>query len=84
MSRSSRAALVSLAAVALLALGACTERVQTAEPSAKRPDAKAWEAAQTRSVAPGWKPGDQASWEAQMRSRNQAQNEYVRIGAQPR
>ena len=30
-------------------------------------------------VAPGWKPGDQASWEEKIRARTQAgQNEYQR------
>ena len=79
----SRTALVGLGLAALLALGACTERVQTAQPSARKSDAKAWETVQTPYLAPGWKPGDQASWDAQMRTRNQAQNEYTRVAAQP-
>ncbi len=32
----------------------------------------------TRYAAPGWKGGDQASWEEQMRKRAQGQNEYTR------
>ena len=32
-------------------------------------------------TAPGWKAGDQRSWEAQMRARAQGQNEYLRTAA---
>lgn len=58
-----------------LALGACGEKAQTA-PSARKPDSKAWDAAQNPFVVPGWKSGDKASWESQMRNRAAGQNEY--------
>lgn len=56
---------------------ACGEKAQTS--AAKKSDAKAWDAAENAYVAPGWKSGDRASWEQQMRVRAQAQNEYVRV-----
>ena len=59
----------------LLALAAC-ERTQTA-PSARKPDAEPWVGAATPFTAPGWKPGDQASWESQIRNRAASQNEYA-------
>jgi hypothetical protein len=67
--------------VAAAALAACTEKPQTA--SARKSDSKAWEGAAGGFVAPGWKVGDEASWEAQMRHRAQSQNEYARAAAQP-
>ena len=66
------------AALALaLALGACTEKPQTASPS--KADTPAWQAADNGYVAPGWKAGDRSSLEQQLRSRAQTQNEYTRI-----
>jgi len=56
-------------------LAAC-EKTQTA-PSARKPDSKQWEAALNPFVAPGWKSGDEASWEAQLRKRASRQNEYA-------
>jgi opacity protein-like surface antigen len=69
--------------VAMLAAGlaACGEKAQTAQPAMKKSDGKAWEAAQSAYVAEGWKAGDQASWETQMRQRAQGQNEYNRAPA---
>jgi hypothetical protein len=62
----------------LLALAACGEKAQTA---ARKSDALASSGANAAYTAPGWKAGDQASWEAQMRSRSQNQNEYSRAPA---
>ena len=59
-------------------LAGCGERTQTAQAPVKKSDGKAWDTTQTPYVAPGWKPGDQASWESQMRERVQGQNEYSR------
>jgi len=75
----------STIAVALLALAVmgCGEKAQTAG-AGKKADAKAWESSQAAYLASGWKGGDQAAWEAQMRSRAQGQNEYSRtVGAAP-
>ena len=70
-----------LVAVALCA-SACGEKAQTATP-AKKADGKPWDLAQSNSLANGWKGGDQSAWEAQMRTRAQGQNEYVRIAGAP-
>ncbi len=75
--------LKSVWVLALLAvsLAACGEKEQTAR--TRKSDAKPWEgAANTPYAAAGWKAGDQASWEEQMRSRAQNQNEYPRAPAQ--
>ena len=61
-------------------LAACGEKPQTA--ATKKSDTKPWEASQSEFVASGWKAGDQASWEAQMKARAQGQNEYSRAAAQ--
>ncbi len=29
--------------------------------------------------APGWKPGDKTSWEQQLKTRTQSQNDYTRV-----
>jgi hypothetical protein len=61
-----------------LALSACGDKPQ--ELHTAKTDSKAWDAAQNAYVAPGWKPGDQTSWEEQIHQRAQSQNEYVRTG----
>jgi len=66
---------ILIALVLSVGLAAC-EKAQTA-PSARKPDTKPWDAAQNAFVAPGWKAGDQASWEAQIRKRADNQNEYA-------
>ena len=71
--------IVLIAALAA-GLAACGEKAQTA--SAKKSDAAPWDGARDAFVAPGWTAGDQGSWEAQMRTRAQGQNEYSRAAAQ--
>ena len=67
-------------AAALFALAGCSERPQETEraSSAKKVDAKAWEGASPVYTSPGGTTGDRSSWEAELKARNQAQNEYVR------
>ncbi len=74
---------VALSTLALVALSACGEKPQTlAESKAKKADAQAWEGAQAAYTAPGWKAGDKASWETQLKTRaQQGQNEYNRSPA---
>lgn len=60
-----------------LVLAACGEREQTANP--RRSDTVAWQGAENPYAAPGWKAGDRTSWEEQIRTRAQAQNEYHRV-----
>jgi hypothetical protein len=64
---------VSLAGV----LAACGEREQTA--GGRRGDATLWQGTDTPYKATGWQAGDKASWEQQLRQRNQVQNEYARV-----
>ncbi|HWH84400.1 MAG TPA: hypothetical protein VNU71_19390 [Burkholderiaceae bacterium] len=71
------------AATALgLSLAACGEKPQTlGDAPAKKADAEPWavtDAANPAFRAAGWKGGDQAAWEQQIRQRNQAQNDYAR------
>jgi hypothetical protein len=73
---------ILIVAVLATGLSACGEKAQTAQPAAKKSDGKAWDGAQNAYVAEGWKAGDQASWETQMRLRAQNQNEYSRAPAQ--
>ena len=71
---------ILIAAALAAGLAACGEKPQTA--GTKKSDAKAWGGAQNAYVAEGWKAGDQASWETQLRTRAQSQNEYTRSPAQ--
>jgi hypothetical protein len=75
-------ALALVAATALtLSLAACGEKPQRMDASARKADAEPWtvsDAANPAFKAPGWKDGDQAAWEQQIRQRNQAQNDYAR------
>ncbi len=68
--------LALLASMALL--GACSEQAQTA---GRKSDAQASSGANPAYTVPGWKAGDQASWESQIRNRSQNQNEYSRSSA---
>jgi hypothetical protein len=69
---------IALIAVTALVLSqaACGEKEQTA--ATRKPDTKVWSGTDNAFAATGWKAGDQASWEEQMRSRAQEQNEYTR------
>ena len=66
---------------ALIALAACTEKPQVQGESGRKVDAAAWstsDSAKPGFAASGWKGGDKAAWEAQLRARSQAQNDYAR------
>ena len=77
-----KALMISLALLGTLALGACGEKPQTAGTSPKS-DTKAWEGSTTAHAADGYKAGDKAAWEQQLRQRAQSQNDYARAPAQP-
>jgi hypothetical protein len=62
-----------------LGLAACGETAQTA--SKRKADVPAYTGTGGYNTAAGWKPGDAASWEAQLRTRSQGQNEYTRTGS---
>ena len=68
-------------AMVVLALAGCGEKPQAMDASAKKSDAPPWASSSTADpafAAAGWKGGDKAAWEEQLRKRNQAQNDYVR------
>lgn len=66
----------SLLVACVLGLAACGEEPQ--QVSHKRTDASAWQGGDAAFTAGNWKQGDRASWEEQMKARNQNQNEYTR------
>jgi hypothetical protein len=69
-------ALLMAAAVAV-PLAGCGEKAQTA--AGKKSDAKGWEGTQATHSAEGYKAGDKAAWEAQLKARaERGQNEYAR------
>jgi hypothetical protein len=72
--------------VAALGLAACADREQVAEGKrtyqGKR-DTKAWDNEPLNyplNHASKWTPGDQASWEREIKARQLTQNEYQRTG----
>jgi hypothetical protein len=71
---------VFIAAVACLGLGACSEKPQSG--ASHKSDGQAFQGPASAYTAPGWKPGDQTSWQTQLRARAQGQNEYSRASAQ--
>ena len=70
------AAVVVLGAVGL---AGCGEKPQQADAGTKKVDSHASSGAAAKFTANGWTAGDRASWERQIKERNQRQNEYVRI-----
>ena len=67
-------------ALVAAALAACSAQPGS---SVRKADTPAWQGANPAYTAQGWKVGDAASWEQQMRNRAQAQNEYARAAATP-
>lgn len=67
-----------LLAAVLAALSACGEKPQALQTSKK--DVAAYAGTGKAFANPGWKQGDKASWESQMKARNQyGQNDYTRM-----
>jgi hypothetical protein len=59
-------------------LAGCGDKPQILDVNAKGPDAAPWAAsASSPFYAADWKGGDKAAWEAQIRTRNQGQNDYA-------
>jgi hypothetical protein len=71
---------VSLVVAMAVVLCACTETPQTA--TTRKADDKPWDNASAAYAATGYKPGDRAAWEQQIKNRNQGQNEYARSAVQ--
>lgn len=62
----------------LAALSACGEKPQALQTSKK--DVAAYAGTGKAFANPGWKQGDKASWESQLKARNQyGQNDYTRM-----
>lgn len=62
----------------LTGLAACGEKPQTL--GGVKNDVAPYQGADNRFVAPGWKPGDKASWEQGLKARTQrTQNEYSKL-----
>ena len=61
---------------AVMGLAGCGEKNQSLPATVKKTSTPAWNGARDEFVTPGWKPGDQTSWNQQMRVRAQTQNEY--------
>jgi ABC-type glycerol-3-phosphate transport system substrate-binding protein len=73
------AMLLATAAIAL-GLAGCGEKPQTA--SHAKAVAPAFSGPSTAFTAAGWKPGEEASWKEQLRTRaQQGQDEYSRAAA---
>jgi len=69
---------LALAAAAAFLISGCGERVQTVPVgAAQKVDGHAWAASSSPYIASGWVAGDQASWDAQLRRRAQAQNDFA-------
>ena len=64
---------------AALLLAACGEKSQVLDTASRKPDAAPWAATTASSPfnAAGWNGGDKTAWEAQIRTRNQGQNDYA-------
>lgn len=63
-----------------LALFGCGEKVQSQANARVSGDAAPWDGAKNDPfVVKGWTAGNKTEWETQMRTRAQAQNEYVKV-----
>ena len=79
MTLTMRCTTLAVALAAAFSMAACGEKPQTATTSYKRADSKPWDGAEPAFTSKGWTVGDRTSWETQMRTRNQQQNEYQRV-----
>jgi uncharacterized lipoprotein NlpE involved in copper resistance len=78
---SARLMLIVAAAAAISALAGCGERSQELGAKHVKADKPAYTGAQAAYNAAGWNAGERASWEQQIRTRAQGQNEYSRSPA---
>jgi hypothetical protein len=70
---------IALISLSTLLLGACAETSQSQADARKVSDTSPWQGANNSYVAKGWSPGDKVSWDAQLRTRTQHQNEYLKV-----
>lgn len=69
---------IALILASSVLLAACSESSQALGEGRSHGDAAPWEGSKHGYMASGWTAGDQASWQKQMKARNQAQNDYNR------
>jgi hypothetical protein len=68
-----------LASASLVVLAGCSEFDQSTAESRNYPnDTPPWQGTKNPYLEKGWTAGDKVSWEKQLRSRSQAQDEYVK------
>ena len=82
-----RFSLIALACAGLLGVAACGQQAQeNATGQAIKSDGAPYTGVgQSQYAQGGWTAGDKGSWEQQLKSRAQyGQNDYQRIGAQPK
>lgn len=77
--------LIVAAVIASLGSVGCMEVEQTASVQKQgkyqgKPDTKSWDNAPQAYGEAKWTKGDKVSWENQLKTRSNGQNEYVRIG----
>lgn len=68
-----------LISASLVALAGCGESDQTAKSAGGGQDTAPWQGTKNPYMVQGWTAGDKTSWETQLRTRSQAQNEYVKV-----
>ena len=69
---------IIFATALVTALAGCGEKPQALESSTR--DSAAYTGTGKAFVKEGWKPGDKASWESQLKARGQyGQNDYTRM-----
>jgi hypothetical protein len=70
---------VLIVSLAVVTLAACAEREQTAK--GVKSDAEAFQGTNhAQFTAPGWRPGDRASWESELKVRTMmGQNDYAKV-----
>ena len=76
-----RSILIAAAVAALAGLSACGESSQALGAKHVKADKPAYTGGQAPYNAAGWNAGERASWEQQIRTRGQGQNEYSRSPA---
>lgn len=79
-----RSVVAIVAALGLVALAGCGEKPQAAAYKQGKyqgkPDTLPWDNAPLAYGSAKWDKGNKTSWEDEIKTRTQSQNEYVRIG----
>ena len=71
-----RIAITGVVAVALLGLAGCGEKPQGM--GGVKSDTPPYQGTGMAYTLPGWKPGDKTSWEQQLKTRAQVQNDHAK------